>query len=251
MEKDRYAIARWLAAGLIAISMPGFLVGFAAQVISFVGFTGTGPIPDLSSTINDLIAFSQQAGFTLVVGASLGVVLSLKGEDIPGLGTAAWYVHLVGHELVHAIFAKLCGYEIREFKLTRDGGYVAYYKRNSRGNFLIDLSPYLFPIIPIMLLVAAYLVSGVARSVVILLLGISLGSHIAGTADEALEQYDVRQAGVFFSITLIMACNIALLMLVMVVVAPGRVSIADFLRTSVDFDIWYLSALARSIGELI
>jgi len=246
----RYRFAKWLAGIIILLLLPGMIGAFFAQVSSFLGVTVRGPIPDIAAILGQLVAFSRQLGFLLVVGGSLGVVLAFKAEDIPRAGGVLWYIHLVGHELVHALLAKLCGYHIREFKLTKHGGYVAYYKTNARGNFLISLGPYIFPLIPVILVLLAALVRGLPQQVVVLILGISLGSHLTETAREALDQYDVRQVGVLFSTSLILLGNIWLVVVVMAVVAPSRVSIFDFARDGFWLNRWYISSLLGQILSL-
>jgi hypothetical protein len=242
--------AKWVLACLIVLLMPGMVAAFFAQVSSFMGLTVQGPVPDISSVMEDLFAFSRQVGFLLLVGGSLGLVLAFKADEIPRLGTVAWYVHLVGHELVHAVIARLCGYQIREFKFTKQGGYVAYAKPNARGNFLISLGPYLFPLIPVILVLLAALIGGVAQQVVFFLLGAALGSHLAGTTREAADQYDVRQAGLFFSVMLIALANIWLVVVVMAVVAPSRVSVPVFAESSLRLNYWYLTSLLGAIVGL-
>lgn len=239
------SVAKWLAALVLAMFLPGLLAGLISQISSFVGLAGIEPIPDIGSTIDALYTFSRNLGFILVVGGSLGIILSFKSEELPVLGTIGWYIHLVSHELIHALMAKLCGYRIKEFKLTKHGGYVAYFKPESKGNFLISLGPYLFPLVPLVLLVACYFSGGILRQVIVFLLGASLGSHIAGTSREAFHQYDVRQVGIFFSVMVIMIWNAFLVVLIMAMVAPSRVSLWLFLETSLRFDAWYLSALYR------
>jgi hypothetical protein len=218
------------------------IIAFLTQLSYFLGITVLGPIPDILSLLTELRLFSRQMGFALVVGGALGLVLSFKAEDLPKIGSAAWYVHLVTHELVHAGLARLCGYEIKEMKFTRHGGYVAYSKPQSRGNFLISLGPYLFPLVPIILTIVAALFRGTAQGIVVFFLGISLGWHVAETATEALDQYDVQQAGRFFSVVLILWVNLCLLALVMSVVAPGRASFLRFITDALELDVWYLSS---------
>ena len=244
-------LAKWILGAAILVLMPGILAAFLTQLSGFLGVTVHGPIPDPASLLVQLRAFSRQLGFLLVVGGALGVVFAYRAEDIPKIDTISWYIHLVGHELVHALLAKLCGYRIKEFKLTRHGGYVAYTKPNARGNFLISLGPYLFPLIPILLTVIAALLRGTAQSIVVFLLGVSLGSHLIGTAQEALDQYDVQHVGRFFSVMLIVLVNLCLAVGVMAVVAPARVSFQSFLVHSWRATGWYLGGLARGLTGLL
>jgi len=247
----RYQAAKWILGAIIALLMPGMVAAFLGQVSSFLGVTVHGPIPDASSAVEDLWDFSRQLGFLLVLGGSVGVLLAFKAERIPKIGALAWYVHLVGHELVHALFAKLCGYKIKQFKFTRQGGYVSYHKPNARGNFLIALGPYLFPLFPIVLVVIAAAFRGPAQRVVVFLLGAALGSHLAGTADEALDQYDLRQVGLFFSVMLIILVNIWLVVLVMAVVSPARASVTGFVAEALALDAWYLELVGRFPAGLL
>jgi hypothetical protein len=247
----RYKIAKWVLAAIVLVLMPGILASFLAQLSQFLGVTAQGPIPDPATLLMDLRAFSTQLGFVLVVGGALGVIFAYWAERIPRIDTLSWYIHLVSHELVHAILAKLCGYRIKEFKLTRHGGYVAYTKPNARGNFLISLGPYLFPLIPLILTLIAALLRGIAQVIVVLVLGASLGSHIVGTAREALDQYDVQHAGRFFSVILIVLVNLCLAVAVMAVVAPGKVSFQEFAVYAWRTNGWYLGSLASAIAGAI
>lgn len=251
MAVTRYRAAKWIAGALIALLMPGFIAAFLGQVSSFLGVTVQGPIPEPSSAIEGIWDFSRQLGFVLVLGGSLGVLLAFKAERIPKIGALAWYVHLVGHELVHALFAKLCGYKIKQFKFTRQGGYVSYHKPNARGNFLIALSPYLFPLFPVVLIIIAAALRGSAQTVVVFLLGAALGSHLAGTAGEALDQYDLRQVGLFFSVMLIVLVNIWLVVFVMAVVSPAKASVTGFVAEALALDAWYLGLVRRFLAGLL
>ncbi len=246
----RFKVAKWATATVIVLLMPGLLASFLSQLSSFLGIAVRGPIPDVEAILEDLYDFSRQLGFLLVVGGSLGIVLAFKAEDIPRIDSVAWYVHLVQHELVHALLAKACGYRIKELKFTRHGGYVAYSKPNSRGNFLISLGPYLFPLIPILLTLVAAVFRGTVQGVVVFLLGMAVGSHVAGTAREAMDQFDVRQVGRFFSLMLIMLANVCLIVLIMSVVAPSKVSFLSFIRVAGRLDTLYLSSLLGLITRL-
>jgi len=230
--------------------MPGFAAALLVQASSFLGISLQGATRDPLSAIEALWDFSRQLGFVLVLGGSLGVLLAFKAERMPKIGVAAWYVHLVGHELVHAVFARLCGYKIKQFKFTRHGGYVSYYKPNARGNFLIALSPYLFPLFPIVLMLVAAALRGSAQTVAVFLVGCALGSHVAGTAREAPDQYDLRQAGLFLSVMLIAFTNIWWVVVVMAVVSPTKAPVLGFAARALALDASYLGALAAFLAGL-
>ena len=243
--------ARWLFTAILVLLSPGLLISFLAQASSFLGLRVTGLVPDIFDFLMSIDTFSTQLAFAFLVGASLGLVLAFEVEKIPKLGTAAWYVHLVSHELVHATLAKACGYKISEIKLTRHGGYVSYYKPNRHGNFLISLGPYILPPIPIILLLASALVKGRLQVGIILLLGAAFTSHVVGTAREILDQYDVRQSGLSFSLVFVFLVNLILGVAVMRVAAPGRVSLVRFFLDAAALDGRYLSLVFESIVRLI
>ncbi len=52
------------------------------------------------------------------------------------------YVYVLGHELTHAIAAKLCFGHVRDFKIDFDGGYV----ETDTDNLFIALAPYFVPL---------------------------------------------------------------------------------------------------------
>ena len=51
------------------------------------------------------------------------------------------WLYVAGHELTHALFALICRGQVSKIHITADGGHIL----TNRNNFLITLSPYIFP----------------------------------------------------------------------------------------------------------
>ena len=76
--------------------------------------------------------FSAGAGVWLVIFCG-----SLKIWKVPLLLRA----YVFGHELMHALMAKLSRGRIKEYRISSDGGYIV----TDKYNFIIALGPYLWP----------------------------------------------------------------------------------------------------------
>ena len=71
----------------------------------------------------------------MAAGAACWVVIYLM------LPKPMW-IYVFGHELTHALWAWLCGGDVKKFKVSSAGGHVVV----TKTNFLIALAPYFFPI---------------------------------------------------------------------------------------------------------
>ena len=74
---------------------------------------------------------------------------------------------------------------------------------------------------------------------------------MVGTAREILDQYDVRQSGLSFSLVFVFLANLILGVAVMRVAAPGRVSLVRFFLDAAALDGRYLSLVVETIVRLI
>jgi hypothetical protein len=190
---------------------------------------------------------------TVVFFSSLGAVTSpqalVKSQPLIyfGWGVLIWtaafiaglqprYLYVLGHELTHAVFAKVCGGYVVEFQAGSDGGYVM----TDKNNPLIALSPYFVPfwtIVWIGLCAIGWLVLG-HRSPDISLswpwmidipwagliffgIGYTWGLHFTFTLWMITrDQPDLKQQGVFFSLLLIYQVNLLLIAALFVGVSP-------------------------------
>lgn len=80
---------------------------------------------------------SEPVWFTLL-GAGTFIALTLSRFAEPVL----IYIYVLGHELTHALAAKLCFGRVQAFRIDFDGGYV----ETDTDNLFIALSPYFVPL---------------------------------------------------------------------------------------------------------
>lgn len=145
---------------------------------------------------------------------SIGVLFML-GWFWSGLAKSFFlYLYVLGHELTHAIFVKLCLGRVTDIHVSLDGGYIT----TNKTNLVIALSPYFVPFWSVVI-TAIY---AIAR----------FGFHIADSWDLAFyglmgaswtfhfvwtvwmiprDQPDLRQNGTFLSLVIIYLANLLVL----------------------------------------
>jgi hypothetical protein len=124
------------------------------------------------------------------------------------------WIYVFGHELTHALWAWLCGAEVKKFKASSAGGHVVI----SKSNFAIVLAPYFFPLYAV-LVVAGFAIGHLIwpwqRYVVWfhLLLGAAYAFHVTLTW-HALKtrQSDITSQGYLFSAVIIFIGNATVLL---------------------------------------
>lgn len=114
-------------------------------------------------------------------------------------------IHIFGHELTHALWSALFGGRIHEIYVSRSkGGFTTY----SRGNFLVTLAPYFFPLYAIIFLIVWVLAAPVFKPWLAAAVGFCTCFHIMLTLYSLkLGQSDIRKSGFFPAITFIFAMN--------------------------------------------
>ncbi len=127
------------------------------------------------------------------------------------------YVYVLGHELTHAIAAKLCLGKVQTFKIDLNGGYV----ETDTDNLFIALSPYFVPLWMccwLLVLWVANLVYPFPEWEAWFYAGFGFwwSFHLYWTAWVIpREQPDMLENGVLFSLLLIMIMNIGILLAVL------------------------------------
>jgi hypothetical protein len=131
-------------------------------------------------------------------------------------------VYVWGHELMHVLTARIFGGRIKDYEISRDGGYIV----TDRYNFLIALAPYLWPFaaVPVLAIwgVVGWLPEALYhREWFLAALGLTWMFHLSFTAWMIpIGQTDFAGPGRIFSLGLIYLANVVLLSACMVALAP-------------------------------
>jgi hypothetical protein len=145
-----------------------------------------------------------------------------------GFSLAVWKeprplrLYVWGHELMHVLFARCFGGKIKDYGITREGGFIV----TDRYNFLIALAPYLWPFAAVPVLALWGLVAWSPevlyyREWFLGALGFTWFFHLSFTAWMIpIGQTDFAGPGKVFSLALIYIVNLALLSLALVALAP-------------------------------
>jgi len=142
--------------------------------------------------------------------------------------------YIFGHELTHAISVFLCRGRVRAFHISSSGGRV----RSTKSNFFISLSPYLFPIYTIFVVVFYFILAlflDVTRYLGFFLffLGFTWAFHIFLTFYFLGQgQKDIVHSGRIFSLPLIYIVNLLILVVILSCLSK-QITFSDFIeRTS-------------------
>jgi len=184
-------------------------------------------------------------------GMILFVVLYLIAPQ-----NALMYAYVFGHEVTHALWAKLFGGRVADhFHVSLEGGHVL----TDRVNTWIALAPYFFPIYSLLVITlygTASLVADISsyRWILFLLLGFTLAFHLIFTCLLiAKGQPDLHYGGTFFSLMMIYLIN--LLIITCLLLATAReVSLRtfgeDFAKNGLSF-LEFCRAMAGWVADWI
>ena len=128
-------------------------------------------------------------------------------------------LYVFGHELTHAIWTWLMGGKVRQFRVSRTGGYVV----TDTNNFWISLAPYFFPIYSIL---ALLLYGGIGvfvdvepyRRWLFGVVGFTWSFHVTFAIWMLWQgQTDLIEHGTFFSMMVIYLINFSALSVMLIV----------------------------------
>ena len=138
--------------------------------------------------------------------------------------------YVLGHEVTHALWAKLFGGNVADhFHVSQEGGHVL----TDRVNTWIILAPYFFPIYSLLVVTlygAASLAADISayRWILFLLLGLTLAFHLVFTFLLILKgQPDLHYGGTFFSLTVIYIINL-IVIIGLLLITSRQVSLKAF-----------------------
>jgi len=139
-------------------------------------------------------------------------------------------IYIIGHELVHAISAYLCGAGVKNLKIGKSYGSVNVDKVNT----FIALSPYFIPfysiiVIFIWLLIKYLFKLNVPIEIFMFLLGFTIMFHLLLTIYAiSLGQQDLKVSGWLFSVILIFIINCVILIILLITLFPLKTKIVEF-----------------------
>ncbi|MEW6203519.1 MAG: M50 family metallopeptidase [bacterium] len=155
-------------------------------------------------------------------------------------------LHIFSHELSHALWSMLFGGKIDEMYISRNrGGFTRY----SRGNFLVTLAPYFFPLYTLIFLALSFIAKDKYGAPFVFLCGVSTSFHILLTVYSIkIGQPDLRKEGLAFSLSFILLMNILILGTVFLLIS-NQGEIKNFLFSGiVVFKNYFLNLIYNVAG---
>ena len=130
------------------------------------------------------------------------------------------------HELIHTVYSVMCLKGIKSFFASDTrGGEI----ETSKSNFIIDLSPYFFPIFAVLVSLIRPIVVQKYYEYLVLCAGIGTGLHLSSVFhDLKVEQSDIDKNGVLFSFVIIFFLIMIFLGIIISLLNSGYASILEF-----------------------
>lgn len=117
-------------------------------------------------------------------------------------------LHIIGHEVTHALAGWIFGGKLKSLHVSEKGGSVTI----DKSNFIVTLAPYFFPIYTLLLVIIYFIVDVKWTAYVIFLIGFTLSFHLALTFHSMKEkQSDFKEYGVIFSLSFILFMNLTII----------------------------------------
>ena len=166
---------------------------------------------------------------------------------IPGLSGSA--LTIFAHEFTHMLFAVLTGHKPKNMSIRQgEGGSFSYF---GKGNWLITVAPYFFPIFPFlwMLLGIWFEFHNKAFPIwYIMTFGFLVGYHIVSNFYQIhSEQTDFKKAGFFFSVLFIPGANVLLIGYLWSFVLKGWTGLFAWQKIAIQATIQFIGEIIKMI----
>ncbi|RMF91667.1 MAG: hypothetical protein D6733_00615 [Methanobacteriota archaeon] len=137
------------------------------------------------------------------------------------------FLSTFAHEMTHVLWGLFFRAKIRDVRIKRHGGFVNL----SKTNPAIRLAPYFFPFYTVFVLLSAFVVKPDYLLIVYFLVGFTLSMHITSTFESLkVRQPDIYKTGVLFALPTIFIMNLLVIIIVLSLIAPGKVSVTAFIE---------------------
>lgn len=181
------------------------------------------------------VAFLKQVSFFTIGTKESYFLLGIAGYAIIHfLFKKPILVYIFGHELTHAISVFLCRGKVKSFHVSRRGGRVG----STKLNFFISLSPYLFPIYTIFVVISYFVLAlfldvSTFLGFFLFFVGFTWAFHIFLTFYFLGQgQKDIIHSGRIFSLPLIYIVNLFILAIILSCLSK-QIAWTDFLKETV------------------
>ena len=214
-------------------SANGFVAKSANLVKWPVGIISFGLIPASIMSIFDLsgiLVDNWEKALCLLLGLILYSVIRYYL-----LGEKSWIrtIEVLHHEVIHAVVAILSFCTIEEIKATRTTG--GHMKFKGQGNWLITLSPYFLPLVPLTFAIISIITEHPYTYLTVGLTGFSMGFYYVSLRDDLhMHQTDLRKIGLPFLLIFIIPVNIVLVYLIVLVSVEGLGGFSIWAHSLID-----------------
>jgi len=140
------------------------------------------------------------------------------------------FMHVMAHELTHALFALAFGGTTKKLEVSDRGGRVMI----NRSNFLISLAPYFIPLYTFIFMLIFVIAKEQYLPYIAFLIGGSMAFHLALTlfSMKSNQSDFYEDSNIFFSLIFIYVMNLIIIAFVMSVMSP-KISFNLFLKDCV------------------
>jgi hypothetical protein len=138
------------------------------------------------------------------------------------------------HELTHLVFTLLSFNKPRHFSVSSTGGATSY---EGKGNWLISLSPYCFPLVPIIFTLVYYFINEHYKPIPKYLIAISYVWYLATIFRYfSFKESDISNSGGFFAILFVISFNVSLTLALVYFLSNNAAGLWNLVRNIVN--IW-------------